>query len=94
MTEPTRITDKSKTLIDHILVNNPTMVKNTEVIDFAGASDHCLVFLSYMVKRPKFKQKTIKRRDFRNFNEVKFNEDIDNVNWENVNVVENDNGKQ
>ena len=91
VTKPTRITDKSKTLIDLILVNNPTMVKNTDVIDLAGASDHCLVFLSYSVKRPKFKPKTIMRRDFRNFSECKFNEDIDNVPWGNVNVFENNN---
>ena len=88
--KPTRVTEKSKTLIDLILVNNPAMVSCTDVIEFAGASDHCLVFLSYSVKRPKFKAKTITRRDFRKFNETKFNEDISNINWDIVDAEEND----
>ena len=88
--KPTRVTDKSQTLIDLILVNNPTMVSCTDVIEFAGASDHCLVFLSYAVKRPKYKAKTITRRDFRKFNEANFNEDIESINWENVHAERND----
>ena len=89
VTKPTRITDKSRSLIDLILINNPTMVKNCDVVDFAGLSDHCLVFVTYAVKRPKFKEKKVVRRDFRNFNATEFNCDVEKIAWDNLQTIQN-----
>ena len=87
VTKHTRITDKSRSLIDLILINNPTMVKNTNVIDFSGLSDHCLVFLTYSVRRPKPKPKKVLRRDFKNFKPSEFNSDVENISWENLDAI-------
>ena len=91
VTKPTRITDKSRSLIDLILVNNPAMVKNCNVVDFPSISDHCLVFLTYSVKRPKFKPKRVNRRDFRNFKSVDFTSDVDKINWEKLQTIQTNN---
>ena len=57
--EPTRITKTSSTLIDLILASNSENVKTTGVIDTPGISDHCLIFMAYSLKKPKFKPKII-----------------------------------
>ena len=44
ITEPTRITAKSSTLIDLALTCCPENVKVQGVVDTPGISDHCLIF--------------------------------------------------
>ena len=43
MTTPTRVTDQSATLIDHILTKSPDKVSQSGVIDL-GFSDHDLIY--------------------------------------------------
>ena len=43
ITRPTRITDQTATLIDHILTNSPDKVSQSGVIDL-GLSDHDLIY--------------------------------------------------
>ena len=83
--QPTRITDKTCTLIDLILVNSPDKIKTVGTADFPGISDHHLVYCSYSLKKVKFKPQIVKRRDFRNFDKEKFSTDIRNAQW---NLVE------
>ena len=54
ITEPTRITSTSSTLIDLMLISCPENVKVQGVVDTPGISDHCLTFLAYALKKPKF----------------------------------------
>ena len=78
--KPTRITATSSTLIDVILLSsNSENVKAHDVIDTPGISDHCLIFMAYSLKKPKFKPKILTRRDFRNFDEKSFVKDMDKV---------------
>ena len=42
---PTRVNEKTKTLIDHIYINRPDLYAYCGVIN-PGASDHCLVYVS------------------------------------------------
>ena len=89
--EPTRITNSSSTLIDLILTSNPENVKAHGVVDTPGISDHCLTFMAYSLKKPKFKAKMVTRRDFRNFDEKAFVKDMETAPWGNILVVdEND----
>ena len=91
VTEPTRITKDSCTLIDLVLASSPENIKFTGVVDIPGISDHCLVYISYALKRPKFIPKIIKRRDFRHFSELEFNRDMEQAQWGNIYAVdEND----
>ena len=77
---PTRVTKESSTLIDLILVNSPDNVKFTGATDLSF-SDHKLVYCSYSLKKPKFEPQYVKRRDFRNFAEDKFIQEINNADW-------------
>ena len=74
----------SKTLIDLMLVSNPDNVKTHGVVDAPGISDHCMIFMAYSLRKPKFKPKMITRRDFRNFNEANFIKDMEDAPWGNI----------
>ena len=95
--KPTRIsitksgstTRTSKTLIDLMLVSNSQSVKTHGVVD-TGISDHCLTFMAYSLKKPKFKPKLVTRRDFRNFNEKMFVKDMEKAPWGNILAVADD----
>ena len=90
VTQPTRITDKTKTLIDLVLVNSPQNVNTTGVAAFPGFSDHSMVYLSYSLKRPKFVPKKIIRRDFRNFSSEDFNKEVETAPWGNLYAIQQD----
>ena len=88
--EPTRITATSSTLIDLMLTSNPENVKAHGVVDTPGISDHCLIFLAYSIKKPKFRPKMVSKRDFRKFDPEKFQADMSNAPWGNIYAVDND----
>ena len=88
VTSPTRITDKSKTLIDLLLVTRPENVLFTGVCDAPGVSDHCFIYCAYNVKRVKFKPYVVRRRDFRNFDRDKFYQAVELEPWENILCVD------
>ena len=85
--DPTRITLTSSTLLDLILVSNYSNVKKSGVVDVPGISDHCLVYMAYAIKKTKFIPKTVTRRDFRNFSEESFKNDMELAPWGNVLAV-------
>ena len=89
--EPTRITKDTATLIDHIFVTNPDSVKGSGVVDFPGISDHCLIFMSYSLKRPKFTPTKVVRRDFKNFNKDTFIVDMERAPWGNIHTIDENN---
>ena len=91
--KPTRITNKSKTLIDLILVNKPNNVLFSGCCDAPGISDHHFTYLAYSLKKEKFKPYTVTKRDFKNIKWDKFNEDVELMPWENVLVVSDVNSK-
>lgn len=81
ITEPTRITDTSSTLIDLLLVSYPDNVKVSGVVDVPAIGDHCLIFSSYSIKKPKFKPKIITKRKMDNFDTEQFKNDIAFAPW-------------
>lgn len=89
--DPTRITERSATLIDLILVNSPSNVKAVGNTCIIGDLDHAMVYCAYSVRKPKFRPQIIRRRDFRHFQADKFKTDIQNSPWQNIqNVIHND----
>ena len=86
--EPTRITSGTATNIDHIFVTNDSNVKASGVVDFPGISDHCLIFMAYSLKRPKFTPTKVVRRDFKNFNKDEFVLDMQRAHWGNVHTID------
>ena len=83
---PTRVTTKTSTLIDLILVNSPKNVKYTGNTCISGNLDHAMVYCAYSVCKQKFKPKIIRRRDFRNFAADKFKLDMQNAPFNSINV--------
>jgi len=59
-------------------------------VDTPGISDHCLIFMAYSLKKPKFKPKILTRRDFRNFDEKSFVKDMEMAPWGNILAVADD----
>ena len=88
--EPTRITKNSSTLIDLILTSHPENAKTFGVVDTPGISDHCMIFMAYTLKKPKFKAKMVTKRDFRNFNEKLFMKDMERAPWGNILAVDDE----
>ena len=54
---PTRITQTSATLIDHIYTNNPDVITEVSVPDLS-ISDHCPISCSRSIKLPKCEPQT------------------------------------
>ena len=81
---PTRVTKDTSRLIDLIITNSPDNIKFTDTADFAGVSDHKLVYCSYSLKKPKFTPQVVKRRDFRKFAKEKFISDVENASWDSI----------
>ena len=75
---PTRVTQNSETLIDHIYVSESRNIIET-CVPTSNISDHypvCLTWNKKGAKMPKIGHKTIKYRCFSNFNEQLFLNDI------------------
>ena len=90
ITEPTRVTATSCTLIDLMLTASPENVKVQGVVDTPGISDHCMTFMAYSLKKPKFKPKMVTRRDFRKFDKNAYMRDMELAPWGNIEAVDDD----
>ena len=79
ITKPTRISDHSSTLIDHIYTN-VSIQKVVSGIALVGISDHLPTFSLYNTSICKSK-KTICLRDFSQFDQKRHVNDLNKVNW-------------
>ena len=90
ITEPTRVTPDSKTLIDLCITNSPEKVTNSGVIHL-GISDHSLVFLSRKTQYCRIGPRVIETRQFKHFNRGKFLSDLNQLPWANVDLYSDPN---
>ena len=83
VSEATRVTNNSRTLIDHIYCNTR---ENISFIDVptVGLSDHFPVFFTRKINSPLLKSKhiTISYRSYKNFDENKFINELQAVPWD------------
>ena len=86
--EPTRITDKTKTLIDVVLASHPERFATCGNLHF-GVSDHDLVFAVRKNKLAKPKAREIEYRSMRQFNNDAFLQDLRNVPWDTAYIYDN-----
>ena len=77
---PTRITETTATIIDHIWTTNEEIIECSDTLN--GISDHqmCRAVLRFAVK--KVAQKPFVTRSFKNFSREAYQEDIDGTNWD------------
>ena len=90
ITEPTRVTLVSKTLIDLCITNSLVKVTNSGVV-YLGISDHSLVFLTRKRQHYRNGPRVIKTRQFKHFNREKFLNDLNQLSWANVDLRSNPN---
>ena len=90
ISSPTRVTENSSTLIDHVYTNTPDHVTEVNVPKIS-MSDHYPVCITRCTKNL-FKKKThttIEYRDYKNFDEPNFLQDLANTNFNEIeNVIE------
>lgn len=79
ITETTRNTETSSSLIDLILTNSQNIVSQGSI--HCGISDHNLIYSVSKTYKSKYTPKTIKFRSFKHFDKVKFVFDLANANW-------------
>ena len=68
--EPTRVTDKSQTLIDIVLTTNEDIVNACEVMS-STISDHSLICVTLKLKAPKPRCTYITVRSYKNYTHTK-----------------------
>ena len=78
ITQPTRITQNSETLIDVALTNCPENIMNSGVVH-VGISDHSLIYNCQKISFVKTQPKLIESRNYKNYNPGHFNRDLDNL---------------
>ena len=79
ITSPTRITEKSSTLLDHILTNSSDRVSQSGVIDL-GLSDHQLIYCTRkIIKNKPNKHKFIKIRSLKHYTIEKFLKELKDI---------------
>ena len=80
ITQPTRVSNNTSTLIDHIYVNNPELYAHSGQLE-PGLSDHVLIFTAR--KRAKLckSKTTIIIRDYKHFSQINFLHSIQNEDW-------------
>ena len=90
VTEATRVTPDSSTLIDHVYSNRPENVENVDVPKI-GLSDHFPIFFTRKmhVHQPKDNHFTISYRSFKDFDETKFINDLQSVPWNIIHLFDN-----
>ena len=90
ITEPTRVTPTSATIIDLILTNRSENISESGVIHL-GISDHSLVYLVRKFTPPKSRKTAREIRNFKNFVKSDFIQDISMVPWDMIYQSDNSN---
>ena len=80
LSTPTRITTRSRTLIDHIVVNRPELFSTFGTVD-SGLSDHCMIFTSRKSLKCKPPVSKIWTRSYRQYDPHLFHIALSKIDW-------------
>ena len=80
LNEPSRVTPKTKTLIDLVITNSVESLSHSGVYPLS-ISDHNLIYAVRKIGIPRGQPRLIETRNFRHFNESKFKSDLINSTW-------------
>ena len=89
ITEPTRITNNSQSLIDLCLTNIPSKIIKSGV-NHISVSDHALIFMTYKTHFERTGSQLIKTQHLKNFNKENFLRDLEQKLWCDVISTNND----
>ena len=85
ITVPTRITDNTATLIDHIFINNKMIQKSPDIesgVIYCGLTDHLPIFINLTIDCPLKSHKRPIIRIYGDKNMKKFCEKLEKTNWD------------
>ena len=81
ITSPTRVTENSSSLLDHVLTNSTDRVSQSGVVD-TGYSDHQLIYCTRKVNRTTFNtHKYIRTRSLKNYSQSSYLEKLNKINF-------------
>ena len=92
ITSPTRVTERSSSLIDVIMTSNSSLIIQNGTLD-AHLSDHYLVFSVLNLKIPKAAPVYITARNYKNYDSNSFLKDLTQINWSENTRIDDCNGK-
>ena len=75
ITEPTRVTENTETLIEWFMTNAPEKVSSSAVLHI-GISDHSLIYWCRKIALKKSYPKIVETRNFKNYSPFAFNSDL------------------
>ena len=79
ITSPTRVTDNSLSLLDHVLTNSTDRISQSGVVD-TGLSDHQLIYCTRKVNQTKFNtHKYIRTRSLKNYSQSSYLEKLNEI---------------
>ena len=84
--DSTRITETSSTLIDIVLTNFPSNVRQSSVVPL-GLSDHNLVYVVRKLYRPRVPPRIITYRSMKRFNANSFVNELNEIDWDDCIVI-------
>ena len=84
--EPTRVDNRSSSLLDWILVTNPGRIIKSGVLSDCF-SDHNIIFCVWKIKIPKSPPKYISIRQSKNINVDSFIQDLIRINWSRFQLI-------
>ena len=85
ITEPTRVTTNSSTLIDLCVTNTATKIVNSGVLHL-GISDHSLIYMTYKTKHERSGKRIIEIRSMKKFRKEQYLWDLEKQNWTDINL--------
>ena len=84
ITDATRITPKSSSIIDLIFVSEPDKIQQSGVLP-VGFSDHMIIFCTRKLCRLKIgEHKSVKMRSLKNYDKTVFNNSLSSVDWNSI----------
>jgi hypothetical protein len=83
VTESTHHTKTSHSLIDHIYTNTTDFISQSGVLT-SGISNHDIIYIVHKKQFQSFNTKTIRSRNFKQFDNEAFSQDILSFPWENI----------
>ena len=88
ISEPTRVTPTSQSLLDWILVSHPNRYIKSGIMSDCF-SDHCTIFCIWKIKLPKLPPRLIQIRQYKKINVDAFINDLISINWDRYQIISN-----
>lgn len=84
ITSPTRVNQRSGTLLDLLICSDQSMIVSPDTVDMSEISDHKLVTFDIKVVRSKPVPIFKTYRDFKHFNHTDFVQDLFQIDWDTI----------